>query len=363
MNPTALRPHPDASVVPNMDPDEYNALVEDIAARGIQVPLEVTLDGVILDGRHRHMAAIALGLADVPTRIVTPDDEYVYMVLAALRRRDLTKSQKAMLSLELDNYQSARAQAQANATAGRGSIATPIGRSREVAGRAAGVSPRLVQDAIAIRDADPDLADDVLAGRVTVSAAARQVRREANRELARVTPLPTIHTADQRYRCIVIDPPWDPSDEGDVDQMGRARPAYATMPIADVERLPVAELADDGCHLYLWITNRSLPKGFRLLESWGFRYITTLTWCKPSIGVGNYFRNNTEHVLFGVKGSLPLLYQDTGTWFAAPRGPAGHSSKPVEFFDMVNRVSPGPRLEMFARGSRDGFVTWGAEAA
>jgi N6-adenosine-specific RNA methylase IME4 len=81
-----------------------------------------------------------------------------------------------------------------------------------------------------------------------------------------------------------------------------------------------------------------------------------LTWCKPSIGVGNYFRNNTEHVLFGIRGSLPVTHQDIGTWFEAPRGPDGHSSKPEAFYALVRRASPGPRAEWFGKHDREGFV-------
>ena len=126
-------------------------------------------------------------------------------------------------------------------------------------------------------------------------------------------------------------------------------------------RLPVGEKAGKNCHLYLWITNRSLPKGFALMEAWGFRYVVCLTWCKPSPGMGNYFRGGTEHVLFGVKGSLPLLRKDVGTWFAADRGKK-HSAKPAAFFELVESCSPGPWLEMFARGGRPGWAVWGAEA-
>jgi N6-adenosine-specific RNA methylase IME4 len=133
------------------------------------------------------------------------------------------------------------------------------------------------------------------------------------------------------------------------------------MPLEKLLELPVAQLADEDCHVYLWITNRSLPKGFALLERWGFRYITTLTWCKPSFGMGTYFRGSTEHVLFAVKGSQPLKRKDVGSWFQAPRGPLGHSSKPAEFYDLVESCSPGPYLEMFARSPRSGWSVWGAE--
>ena len=160
----------------------------------------------------------------------------------------------------------------------------------------------------------------------------------------------------------MIDPPWDYGDEQDVDQFGRGLPTYATMSLDEIAALPVAELADVDCHLYLWITNRSLPKGFQLLKQWGFRYVTCLTWCKPSFGMGNYFRGQTEHILFGVRGSQMLKRQDVGTWFQWPRGQS-HSSKPDEFIALVESCSPGPYIEMFARGQRAGWVSWGAEAA
>ena len=205
-----------------------------------------------------------------------------------------------------------------------------------------------------------------IAGAVTTAAllrlgrdgaqAQREAQRSANATLVEGVAPPSLGT----YATIVIDPPWDWGDEGDENQFGRARPLYQTMPLEEILALPISELAATNAHLYLWITNRSLPKGFMLLEKWGFRYITTLTWCKPSFGMGNYFRGSTEHVLFGVKGSLPLLRHDIGTWFQAPRK-GQHSAKPQEFFEMVEKASPGPWLEMFARNKRSGWVTWGAE--
>lgn len=132
------------------------------------------------------------------------------------------------------------------------------------------------------------------------------------------------------------------------------------MPFDDVAALPIDDVSSGNAHLYLWITNRSLPKGFSLLERWGYRYVTMLTWCKPSIGLGNYFRGSTEQVLFGVRGSLPLLKNNVGTWFAADRG-VRHSQKPDAFYELVESCSPGPWLDVFARSERPGWVTWGAE--
>ena len=199
---------------------------------------------------------------------------------------------------------------------------------------------------------------------VQVKRELREEKREERRQVNAAKIQETVATAaqsilesDAKFSTIVIDPPWDWSDEGDQDQLGRARPDYKTMSIDQLMDLKIP--ADDDCHLYLWTTNRSLPKAFRLMEKWGFRYITCLTWVKPTFGMGNYFRGQTEHVLFGVKGSLPLKRKDVGTVFNGDRGPGGHSSKPVGFLPLVESCSPGPYLEMFSRSSRDGWVAFG----
>ena len=189
----------------------------------------------------------------------------------------------------------------------------------------------------------------------------RQEQRDANRVMVEEAPGPVEHVQGKTYPTIVIDPPWDWGDEGDVSQFGRGDPTYATMSIEELLDLPVGQLASENAHIYLWITNRSLPKGFSLLDRWGFRYVTCLTWCKPSIGMGNYFRGSTEQILFGVRGSLPLLRADVGTWFQADRQ-GKHSTKPEEFYRLVESCSPGPWLEMFARQPRQGWSAWGAEA-
>lgn len=184
----------------------------------------------------------------------------------------------------------------------------------------------------------------------------REKRRKENAELAAKAAL----LPDAKAQTIVIDPPWNKLDEGDVDQMGRGQPTYEMVKYEDLLKLKINERAEKSAHLYLWITNRSLPKGFPLLEAWGFRYIVCLTWCKPSFGIGNYFRGQTEHILFGVRGSLPLLRQDVGTCFNWNRA-KDHSSKPEEFYDLIETCSPGPWMDLYARRKRPGWICWGAE--
>ena len=188
----------------------------------------------------------------------------------------------------------------------------------------------------------------------------KEAKREAQRQenVKKVIRLSTPLEAKGLFQTIVIDPPWDHGDEGDVNQFGRTKPDYATMPIEEIAKLPIDKIADDNCHLYLWVTNRSLPKAFSLIEKWGFRYITCLTWVKPSFGIGNYFRGSTEQVLFAVKGSQPLKRKDVGTHFLADRG-KGHSAKPDEFYTLVESCSYAPFIDVFGRKERDGWSVWG----
>lgn len=196
---------------------------------------------------------------------------------------------------------------------------------------------------------------------VTQAAVLRLIGRWENEKL--VAQRPSIGKDVPPCPTLVLDPPWDWGDEGDVSQFGRGDPTYATMPIAEIAALPVGKWATPDAHLYLWITNRSLPKGFDLLKGWGFRYVTMLTWCKPSFGMGNYYRGQTEHVLFGVRGQLALLRNDAGTVFHTPGlTRRQHSEKPEAFYKLVESCSPGPWREQFARTTRKGWYCEGIKA-
>jgi N6-adenosine-specific RNA methylase IME4 len=232
-----------------------------------------------------------------------------------------------------------------------------------------GISKKVASVAQQLAALPPDVREEIASGEMSLEQVRRESkerhresRREENRQKIATVAEPQQIVGVAKFATIVIDPPWDWGDEGDQDQFGRARPDYATLSLSQLAALPVTELADDDCHLYLWITNRSLPKGFALLEQWGFRYVTCLTWCKPSIGMGNYFRGSTEHLLFGVRGSQALRRRDLGTWFPAPR-PGEHSAKPPEAYELIENASPGPYLEMFARSERDGWTQWGEHDA
>ena len=365
------------ALIPPLAADELRQLEENILRDGCRDPL-VVWNGILIDGHNRHEICTRNGLPfeTVQVQFESRTHARIWMRRNQAGRRNLTTAWR--LDLELGNKQDLLEIGKATqgkrtdllSENDKRSLPPPVNTQKEIA-KAAGVSTGQVGMAEQIIKKAPELWEKAKQGDVSISTAYQQIRRiekeekrEARREenRAKVSEAQApedIIKSEAKFATIVIDPPWDWGDEGDQDQMGRARPDYATMSKEQLMALPVGTLADDDCHLYMWITNRSLPKGFDLIQAWGFRYITAITWAKPSFGMGNYFRGQTEQILFAVKGSQPLKRKDVGTLFTAPRGPNGHSLKPVEFYDLVESCSPGPFLEMFSRHNREGWTAWG----
>ncbi|MBA3844355.1 MAG: methyltransferase [Actinobacteria bacterium] len=189
---------------------------------------------------------------------------------------------------------------------------------------------------------------------------ALQVREVVQERTLVVLPPVVIEDAplpEGQYRVIVADPPWR---YGNTATRGAAEDHYPTMSLDELAALEVETRSAPDAHLYLWVTNGFLREGFDLITAWGFIYKTCLTWVKPQMGMGNYFRSSTEHVLFGVRGSMPIQDRGLMNWFEASRGK--HSAKPDSFYDLVEKASRGPYLEMFARRRRLGWHSWGNEA-
>lgn len=197
------------------------------------------------------------------------------------------------------------------------------------------------------------VADRILSGgAVSVAQARRQLRQEQVLN----TPLPA-----GKYRAIVIDPPW-PMEKILLDKFPQqVEMDYPTMTLEQIEALPINDLADeDGCHVYLWVTQKYLPTGLQLFETWGVKYQCAMTWVKPTGFTPFSWMYTTEHALFGQIGTLELLR--CGLRLDFTEAVRGHSRKPDAFYQRVLEASPGPRLEMFARQGREGFIPWGDEA-
>ncbi|HEB13595.1 MAG TPA: methyltransferase [candidate division CPR3 bacterium] len=173
------------------------------------------------------------------------------------------------------------------------------------------------------------------------------------------------------YRTIYADPPWAEAGGGKIKR-GADR-HYALMKTKDIIALPVQKITAENAHLYLWVTNNFLKDGLVVMEAWGFTYKTTITWVKDRFGLGQYFRGQTEHCLFGVKGNLPYkiadgkrqqgrtVIDDTNPGLALFSPREEHSSKPIEMRKMIEKVSYDPMLELFAREKISGWDVWGNE--
>ena len=165
-----------------------------------------------------------------------------------------------------------------------------------------------------------------------------------------------------KFKCIVADPPWSKNQTSVSGNYGGALKHYPLMSLERIKQMPVAELADENSHLYLWVTNNNIDEGLEVIKAWGFRYITMFHWIKPKLGVGNYLRNASETCLFAVRGKLPPRGRTQINWLITYH--TIHSEKPREFISIVERVSPGPYLELFSRkrpASNEKWHCWGNE--
>jgi len=178
-------------------------------------------------------------------------------------------------------------------------------------------------------------------------------------------------TGGRKFRTVLADPPWQFQNKtGKVAPEHRRLSRYGTMSLAEIQALPVNEITEATAHLYLWVPNALLPEGIEVLRAWGFNYKSNIVWHKvrkdggsDGRGVGFYFRNVTELILFGVKGknARTLDAGRTQVNYLATRK-REHSRKPDEQYPIIESCSRGPYLELFARGARNGWATWGDQA-
>ncbi|MEY2116488.1 MULTISPECIES: MT-A70 family methyltransferase [Rhodanobacter] len=176
---------------------------------------------------------------------------------------------------------------------------------------------------------------------------------------------------DGGWSTILADPPWRFTNRtGKVAPEHRRLDRYSTMDLNEICAMPVQAVAAKNSHLYLWVPNALLPDGLRVMQAWGFRYISNIVWAKrrkdggpDGRGVGFYFRNVTELLLFGVRGSLRTLAPARSQVNMIETRKREHSRKPDEQYALIEDCSPGPYLELFARHAHLGWTVWGAESA
>lgn len=387
--------------------EKFAALKDDIRQNGVLVPVEVDQHGQVLDGHHRirawnELKSEGVKVADYPRVIrqfANDDDREEHAAKINSNRRDITTDDKKRLAIRwrergwsyrrIGNalgvshgtvvYWLPREEAADSGV----QIYTPEQPDRVVGadGKSyAATRPRPSVMATSARDEeraltsmeslfsdDEDEDDDEYAnistGEVLTATRIRQMaaQRERERRNAELSESSNAPMPNGKYRCIVIDPPWPMAKINRDERPDQGTSLdYPVMSLEDIAAMPVGDLANpDGCHIYLWVTQKFLPAGIEMLRGWGFNYQCVMTWVKPTGMTPYSWMYNTEHVIFGRMGSLDLQRMGLKLSFEAPV--SRHSAKPDVFYERVLAATPGPRVELFSRTDRDGFVAWGNE--
>jgi N6-adenosine-specific RNA methylase IME4 len=383
--------HPLAEIFPLIEGAEFDDLVEDIRAHGVREPIWL-YDGQIIDGRNRYRAS-SVARADCPMREYFGDDPKEFVISLNLKRRHLNESQRAMVAAKLANLERGDNQH------------SPIGETSQAqAAELLNVGKRSVERAKEVRDHGADeLISAVERGRVSVSAtadvatkpkeeqreivargkieileAARAIRAErvekkraeriavTDKIRERNAELPDL---ERKYSVIYADPPWSFRVWSGAGKERSTENHYPTMSQAEIEALPVGQMAANDCALLMWACMPQLPEALAVIKAWGFEYKTcAFVWVKQnkdaeglSWGMGNWTRANAEIRLLATKGDPVRLNADVHQVIMSPR--MEHSRKPEEAAERIMRLVPGPYIELFARRQRDGWDVWGNQAS
>jgi N6-adenosine-specific RNA methylase IME4 len=391
--PVGVRWHEYADIFPWIEGEAYRALVEDIRKNGVLEPI-VFLDGAILDGRNRYMAARELGV-EYPRVEYEGNDPLGFVISHNLTRRHLDASQRAMVAKRLETAKHGgdrKSDQSANLHLDRSSAAEMLN-----------VSPRSIATAATVMEQGaPELIAAVDAGRVSVSAAAdvatlpkeeqaeivargekeilqaakairaEKVETKRAEKIAQTQVIAANNAAlpvgERKYSVIYADPPWSFDVWSGAGKDRAAENHYPTMTQAEIEALPVEQMAADDCALFMWAVMPQLPEALAVIKAWGFEYKTcAFVWVKQTkdeerfaTGMGYWTRANAEICLLATRGSPARLNADVHQVIATPR--MEHSKKPADAAERIERLVPGPYLEMFARSPRDGWDVWGNQA-
>jgi N6-adenosine-specific RNA methylase IME4 len=382
-----LESHPVADIFPMMSDLEFSGLVDDIKVNGLREPVWLHRDGRIIDGRNRHRACQQLGM-EAPTRTYQGDEDglVAFVVSLNLHRRHLNESQRAMVAARIANM--ARGRPMEN------SSIEPI--TQDAAADLLNVGRESVKRARKVQDEGvPELADAVISGKVSVSAAAaiaevseeeqreviaadddREIIRRANEikqrrreervreKAAKVAEIASRQTAPLvslgPFPVIYADPPWR-YEHSESPELRSIENHYPTMTLDEIKALDIP--AADDAVLLLWVTSPKLPDGLDVMAAWGFSYRTSMVWVKDRIGMGYYARQQHEFLLIGRRGSLPVPDPEDRPASAVTAQRGEHSAKPDVFYELIERMYPlAGKCELFQRRPRDGWAGWGHEA-
>lgn len=344
--------HPLSDVFPLMLHDELIILAEDIKKNGLQFPI-VLFENKILDGRNRYNACNLCEIEPFYNKYVGKNP-LQFVLSTNLHRRHLNESQRAVIAAKLANMKSGT----------RTDLEPCLNLSKVIsqsqAAELLNVSRSILQSAKIIEKEAPELIQKIEKGEMSIHQADMTIKRKKKLNENLKIAEKKIELPDKKYDVIVIDPPWPMQKierecrENQVKELD-----FPVMTEDELKKLKIP--ASDNCHFWLWTTHKFLPLSFELLIFWGFKYVCCFVWHKNG-GFQPYDlpQYNCEFVLYAKKGNPQFVdLKNFKVCFNAERGK--HSEKPIEFYEMVKRVTSENRIDMFARKKIDGFDSWGNE--
>ena len=355
--------------MPPLSEEEESDLRRDIQREGVQYPVKILRNGVIVDGYNRWK----LSGGKAPVEVLNLDEEAALGLglRLNLKRRHISLEQRNELIRELRRLGKTQEQ-----------VAQLINCSRSLIDHVEDVNQ--IRDARTVNAKDPPdlrlkipeehhqviwkrakkqkeplsrIAADYKVTDGRISQILNHYEKTLDRERAiedlkdRASRLPPPRA---EFSTIVVDPPW-PTGSGYDPENWRGASPYPEMRLEEIKALKIPSAPD--CVLWLWTINSQLHEAFHVLEVWSFEPKTVLTWVKPSIGLGRYLRGQTEHCVLAVKGNPKLKLTNQATILQAPR--RQHSRKPDEFYKLVDEICEWPKLDYFGRESREGWIVYG----
>jgi N6-adenosine-specific RNA methylase IME4 len=323
-------------------------------------PIVITPDGRLIAGDRRLRAAEQLGWTEVPVTVVDLDAIVRGEFAENAVRKDFTLSESVAIKRALEPIERAAAKERQGTRTDKhpGKLPTSsIGRAADKAAKATGMARRTLEKAEAIVDAAAEdqgkfgkLREDMdRTGRVNGVYKRLKILRQAERIRAEPPPLP----GNGPYRAITCDVSWPYERDDSGDPSHRAALPYLTTKIAEVCKLAVPSIAAPDCILWFWVTNHHMREAFQILDAWRFEQKTILTWVKDRFGHGDWLRGQTEHCLLCTRGKPIVTLTNQSTVLFAPT--RGHSVKPPEFYDFVEKLCPAPRYaDLFSRYRHNG---------
>ena len=380
-----------AECIRPLSDEEYEKLVESILSEGIRDPL-VTWNGILLDGHHRYKIAKEYGLEFKTVGIELPDKETAkeWIISNQLARRNLTPQEASYYRGKMYEIQKLSHGGKRKSSSQNGNLKTAVKLGKQygvgkntiirdaefskvvdkvtaelgeeaknaiLTGRA-NVHKNDVEELIKVKQKAPEFVKPILNGELSIKEALKEIKKEERiRELQeQAAKLKEVDSTPltKKYDVIVVDPPWPYGTQYDPYGRRAANP-YPEMSLDEIKAIELP--AADDCVLWLWTTHKFMRYAFEVLDAWGFREVAIVTWVKDRIGLGSWLRSQSEFCIMAVKGNATVNLTNQSTVIYGKL--REHSRKPDEFYEMVDRLCVGSKLDYFSREPREGWEQYG----